>query len=686
MMRSLISSEEKAIIRLIDMIPSVKIPNYAFHNNGDLTFTNLSQAWGLNAPSFSNGAAYGDLDNDGDLDLVVNNVNMPPFIYRNEAQGKPASNYLTLKLEGTGANTDAIGASVTLYCGNRISYQELVPARGFESSMDSRLHFGLGKSTAVDSLEIDWPDGECTIMRGVQANQFLAINEKNAVTSCLKTKKDKAPALFKMMSQPPGLDFIHKENDFNDFERDRLLFCMLSDAGPHLAVGDVNGDGRDDIFICGAKDQPGALYVQDQGGRFIKTNESLFEKDRISEDVDCAFFDADGDKDPDLYVASGGSEFPASSSALADRLYINDGKGNFTRNRQILPAGKYESTSCVEPCDFDGDGDVELFVGIRLQPFAYGVPASGYLLENDGYGKFSDVTGKLAPGLKNIGMITDMAWADIDNDGDQDMVIVGDWMPVKVFINNNGTFTDESDKWGLSGTEGWWNIITAKDLNGDGRCDFLLGNHGLNSFFKASPQKPVVMYVNDFDLNGTVEQIICMYKGDTLYPAVLKDDLIKQIPSLASRYPKYSDYKSQKIEDIFPKQILDRSVVLKSNIMASCEMINTINNKFSLIPMPVETQLSPVYAIFADDFDNDRFNDVLIGGNKYLCKPQTGIYDAGYGLLIRGTNAGKLRPVPADSSGFYIKGQVRDLKELRIKDKKIITVARNNDKLGFFSY
>jgi|WetSurMetagenome_2_1015567.scaffolds.fasta_scaffold01047_4 enediyne biosynthesis protein E4 len=686
MMRSLIRNEEKAILRLIDMIPSVKIPNYAFRNNGDLTFTNLSAEWGLNTPSFSNGAAYGDLDNDGDLDLVVNNVNMPSFVYRNESQLLSRENYLTVMLEGVRKNSGAIGSSVTLFWDGRQCYQELYPERGFESSMDTRLHFGLGKCSLVDSLEIDWPDGQCTIMRGVQANQFIAINEKNAVTVCLKKPARAGDQfLFRQAGQPAGLDFRHVENDFNDFERDKLLFTMLSNEGPHLAVGDVNGDGRQDIFICGAKDSPGALYIQEEGGRFSKTNKPLFEKDKISEDVDCVFFDADGDGDPDLYVASGGSEFPSSSSALADRLYINDGKGNFTRSRQVLPAGRYESTACVEPADFDGDGDVDLFVGIRLQPFAYGVPANGYLLENDGHGNFTNVTDRLAPGLRNIGMITGMAWADVDNDGDLDMMIVGDWMPVRLFINDHGKFNDESDRRGLANSSGWWHVIAAKDINGDGRIDFLLGNHGLNSFFKASPKKPVTMYVNDFDLNGSVEQMICTYRGDTIYPLALKDDLVGQMPSLASKYPKYKSYRNAGMEDILSKEVLGRSVIDSAEVLSSCELINNGDGTFKLEPLPVEAQFSPVYAIMADDFDHDGICDLLLDGNQYRCKPQTGIYDASYGLFLRGTGNGKFVPVAPGASGFFVKGEIRDIGIMTVKGSKTLVVARNNDNLQFFS-
>ncbi len=685
-MRSMIKSKEKAILSMIDAMPSVRVSNYAFHNNGDLTFTNLSASWGLGEPSFSNGAAYGDLDNDGDLDLVVNNVNMPSFIYRNETSSQPGRNFLMLKLRGSGLNTSAIGSEVTLYYGGKISYQELVPARGFKSTVDDRLHFGLGETKLIDSIVVIWPDSRKTILTNITPDQFLTLDQKDSREINFPERNDLAKPVFTDVEEIKGLDFVHRENNFNDFERDRLLFQMLSNEGPHMAVADVNGDGFQDLYLCGAKDQPGALFEQDAKGTFRQTNVNLFEADKTSEDTDCAFFDADGDGDTDLYVASGGNEFPSSSSALCDRLYINNGNGVFKKSGQVLPAGMYESTSCVEPADFDNDGDIDLFVGIRFRPFEYGLPVNGYLLENDGHGTFKNITPEAAPQLLETGMITDMTWADIDNDNDPDIVIVGDWMPVKVFVNNKGVFSDESARYGLTNTEGWWHVVKAKDLNGDGNVDFVLGNHGLNSFFKASPDKPVTMYVNDFDLNGSIEQIICTFNGDTAYPVVKKEDLIKQIPSLERKYAKFDQYKDQTIEDIFSAEVLKRSVKRTAKIMESCVLINSGNGSFKLIPLPVEAQFSPVYAITAGDFDDDGICDIVIGGNQYRAKPETGIYNASYGLFLKGNKGGDWQSVLPLNSGLFTKGEIRDFEILNIHGTRIIAIARNNSNLKFYKY
>ena len=684
MMRSIILSEEQSILSIIDQIPTERVPNYAFQNQGDLTFVNQSDSWGLATPSHSNGAAYGDLDNDGDLDMVVNNVNMPSFLYRNNTREQAHSNYLSLAFKGSSFNTSAIGAGVTLFYQGKSSYQELVPTRGFKSSMDHRLHFGLGDITLIDSIRVHWPDGTCSLLYEVQPNQFLTLNQADALP-CPAIPASSTKHVFQKSDPPKGLTFYHKENDFNDFQREALLFHMHSSEGPRMAVGDVNGDALDDLYICGAKGSAGALYIQ-TGQGFVLSNSSLFEAESSSEETGCTLFDADGDGALDLYVACGGSELPSSSSALGDRLYLNNGKGIFSRSEQILPAGRYESSSCVQASDFDGDGDMDLFVGIRLRPFLYGVPVNGYLLVNNGSGHFTNVSDQLAPGLKEVGMITDMAWTDVDKDQDPDMVIVGQWMPVKIFINEGGHFTDRSDSFGLSGTEGWWNRVHAKDLDGDGHMDLVLGNHGLNSRFHASAEKPLTMYVNDFDLNGSVEHIICAFNGDTAYPMAMKDDLVRQIPGLERIYETFISYSGQTINDIFSEEILQRSVVLQVNTLESALLLNDGQGAFRIKPLPAESQLSPVYAIATGDFDQDDVCDILLGGNMTRAKPETGIYSAGHGLFLKGLGSENWSALPADSSGFFTRGDIRDFEIIKINGKGVIFVARNNDNLHFYTF
>ncbi len=687
MVMSIVSGNKVDYKTLIDAIPSVKIPSYAFKNTGNYRFQNVAPSWGLDAPAFSNGAAYGDLDNDGDLDLVVNNVNMPMFIYRNETNHQlPDNHYLKVILKGESGNTEAIGAKVTVRNKGKLVYLEQMPIRGYLSTVDPRPNLGLGPLTLVDTLIVEWPDDRISIMTNVKTDQILTLYQKDAVriTPRLVEPVRNENKYLTDITNEGSISFVHKEDDFNDFERDPLIYHMLSTEGPRVCEGDINGDGLADIYICGAKGESGALMIQHRDGTFESVEESLFDADKISEDTDCAMFDADSDGDLDLYVASGSNEFPESSSALADRLYINDGKGHFTKSPQVLPAGKYESTSCVVPEDFDHDGVIELFVGIRLKPFLYGVPVNGYILENDGKGNFTNVTSRIAPELLNIGMIRDMLWADVNGDGDKDILLAGDWMSLKVFINEHGTFKELKDAFGTDKTQGWWNCLAAGDFNNDGKIDFVAGNHGLNSRFKATPEKPVDMYVNDFDLNGTVEQIICIYDGDKSYPLALKHDLVRQIPGLAQKYPKYEMYKDQQITDIFSPEQLKNSIHLNTFLLETSLFENDGSGHFKRKPLPPEVQYSPVYAAFTGDFNNDGNTDILLGGNLYNVKPEVGRYDASYGSFLLGDGKGGFRNIPARESGLRLKGEIRDIVELLTAKGKILVVARSNDPLQVF--
>ena len=673
--------------KLIDAIPSVKIPNYAFKNMGNYRFQNQAVQWGLGEPGFSNGAAYGDLDNDGDLDLVINNVNLPMSIYRNESNHQlPGNHYLKVVLKGESGNTQAIGSKVTVINKGKFIYLEQMPMRGYLSTVDPRPNLGLGPLTIVDTLLVEWPDGRTTLMTNVAADQTLTLFQKDADEKSVHAvdPASSKQEYFKDISKENRINFVHKESDFNEFEQQPLLYQMMSTEGPRMCKGDINRDGLDDIYICGAKGQPGALMIQKKDGTFESVQKSLFEQDKISEETDCAMFDADGDGDLDLYVACGGNEFPESSSALSNRLYLNDGKGNFVKSSQILPVGKYESTSCVRPADYDKDGKMELFVGVRLKPFAYGVPVNGYILKSDGKGKLTDITSQVAPGLHNIGMIRDMVWADVDGDGDPDIIIAGDWMSLKVFINDNGKFKEERNAFGTEKTEGWWNCLAIGDFNGDGAIDFIAGNHGLNSRFKASPEKPVTMYVNDFDLNGTVEQVICTYDGDKSYPIALRHDLLNQIPSLEKKYPTYESYKDQQITDIFTPEQLKNSIRLDASLLATAVFINDGKGHFSMKQLPPEVQFSPVYAVSTGDYNGDGKPDILLGGNLYNVKPELGRYDASYGAFLAGDGHGNFSYIPPKISGLHLDGEIRNFTQVKTSAGKILVVARSNDSLQVF--
>ena len=669
--------ERVDFMSLINAMGSTKLRNYAFRNNGDLTFTKVSAAWGVDQPSFSNGAAYGDLDGDGAPDLVVNNVNDEAFIYRNNARAQlPANHYLQVRLEGDSANRFAVGARVTLQTRDRQFMQELEPTRGFQSSVDYTLTFGVGRIDTLESVTVDWPDGRTSGMKHVGTNQRITLRPPDRRSLSLTARPPTARSpLFRDVTSQVGLDFKHQENEFVDFDREQLIPKMVSTEGPFVTVGDVNGDGLDDFFISGAKGQPSALYVQRPNGTFVATNKALLDRDRISEDLGAAFFDANGDGKLDLYVATGGNEFSALAPALEDRLYLGDGRGNLRKTTNQLPP-LFTSGSRVA-----GSQDY-VFVGGRVVPGRYGVDPPSTLLRNDGHGKFSDVTAQVAPDLAHIGMVTDAMWLDVDGDRRVDLVVVGEWMPITIF-HNTGTKLERVATRGLEHSAGWWNRIIAGDFNGDGRIDFVVGNLGLNTRLHATPTEPARMYVKDFDGNGFPEQIVTCYENGVSLPLALRDELTAALPYLKPRYPKYSDYAGQTVEQVFGSG-LDGAIVKQAETFATTLALSNRDGSYTLVPLPREAQIAPVYGILAGDFDRDGNLDLLLAGNFEGVQPAIGQMSASYGLFLRGDGHGGFKPVGASASGFFVPGQARDIQRLRTRRGDLYIVARNNDRPLFF--
>jgi hypothetical protein len=645
---------------LIDPIPVNPIPNYAFHNLGELKFENKADVWGLGKAIHSNGAAYGDLDNDGTLDLVVNNVNQPAQIFKNQGKSRnPENHSIQLKLIGKGQNTQAIGAQIRVTSGEKIFYAEQMPNRGFQSSVDPKITLGLGPLSQLDLVQILWPDGKYTELKNQGIDQLLEVKWQDAVElpaeiTFFGTKP--IPQFSKV--ENPGLEFIHTENEFVDFDRDRLTYFMFSTEGPAFAKADVNGDGLDDLFFGGAKTFSAKLFLADPSGKYIESPQESFLADALSEDTDAVFFDADGDGDLDLFVTSGGNESGFGSPDLSDRLYLNDGKGNFTKNSTAGFATVFGSSSTVSPIDINEDGAIDLIVGGRLVPFTYGAPASSQLWINDGKGNFTEQSATLAPALKDLGMVTDSQVFDWDGDGKNDLVLVGEWMAPTFFRNNLGKL-EKVEMPNLANLKGWYRTVEIGDFDGNGLPDIALGNHGLNTRFKASATSPVSLFLNDFDQNGSIEQIFTQKVAEFQIPYTLKHELERQVPIIKKKYIRYTDYNNKGLNDIFSKEILDKSIVQDVNNFESGIVLNLGEGNFEWKPFPRFAQRSWTFAIQVLDINKDGILDLILGGNLAQIKPEIGKFDASFGEVLLGKGDGTFNFSPNYQNGLKLEGDVR---------------------------
>lgn len=667
--------KDEAVTTLLAEMPSIRVPNYLYKNNGDLSFTKMTDAWGLSEIHQSNGAAYGDLDGDGDLDLVVNNINEPASLYQNHAEKFSPHHYLRVQLKGAGKNAAGIGAEVCLFRGEKLNCQTLMPTRGFQSAVEPILTFGLGTDTLVDRIEIRWPDGGFQTLGRTQANQLLLIVQDSSAQPAGPAPA--RPAIFSASKQQP--DFAHSENDFSDFDREPLLPNLLSTQGPRLAQGDVNGDGREDLFVGGAKGQPGAVFLQTGDMNFTATGQPDLAADAGAEDLGAALFDADGDGDLDLYVVSGGNEFAENDPALQDRLYLNNGRGTFTKATASLPE-MLTSGSCVAPTDWDGDGDMDLFVGGRLVPGKYPQAPRSYFLKNDGRGNFSDATADIAPALERIGMVSSAVWTRLDEDELPDLVLVGEWMPITMWYSATGALRE------VAGSSGWWNTLTVADMDRDGDMDFLLGNLGKNSQVKVSPEEPAHLYVCDFDKNGTDDPIMTYFLDGASYPMPSRDDLLKQLPYLKGKYTSYEDYANQTIGDVFDAAELAGASRLEAVQFSSIYLENTGQGQFSVHTLPIEAQVAPVYAIAIEDVNGDGHLDAVLAGNLSGTRVKFGRYDANHGVLLLGDGKGNFRAETQVASGFHLRGDVRDMAVLTQADgRQLWLFARNNQPLESYT-
>jgi hypothetical protein len=651
--------QREDVLEIINNMPASDVVNYMFANQ-NLSFANKTKEWGMDHISNSNGAAYADLDKDGDLDLVVNNINQPAFVFQNESQKNTDNHFLQIKLQGEGLNTLGIGAQVTLFYNNEIQKSEQYTSRGYLSSVSPVLHFGLGKKKTVDSLIVAWPNGKQEKLININANQKIILQEKNATTLAQNTPKYKTV----FTEIPTTINYQNNKQSTRDFDRQPLLISELSHQGPCMTKGDLNGDGLEDVFIGGGKGQSAVIYLQQKNKQFSLLKNTPFDVDLNSEDTDAAIFDANGDGHPDLYVTSGGyHNFTSSDPSLQDRLYLNDGRGDFTKSIDALP-NIYESNATLAVHDFNADGHPDIFVGARVVPGRYPEIPSSALLINDGRGHFTNQIETLAPALRQYGMITDAQWVDINGDDQKDLIIVGEWLPVSIFISTKGKLENKTSDYFDKNYRGWWNTITVADFNKDQKPDLLLGNAGTNIQFQVAEKEPAELFYKDFDKNGSVDPLFCFYIQGSSYPYLTRDELVKQLPFLRSRFKTYQSYADAGIKDVFEKGELDDAGQLAINHLETSLFLSTSSEKFQLQALPVQAQYAPVNAIHVFDYNQDGNEDVLLAGNNSHTKLRLGSMEASYGVLLQGNGQGAFEYRSQALSGLNIKGDVKTILQM----------------------
>jgi hypothetical protein len=658
---------------LLKTLPYEPVPNYMFRNRGDLTFEKVIDEWGLNYPSYSNGAAYGDLDNDGDLDLVVNNVDEKAFVFENQGEH---SNFIRFRFQGPGTEPMGLGTRVRIYHGDQFQYNHHYVSRGYRSSLEPVMHFGLGKDTVVSRVEVTWIDGKRSVFEKLGANQVVTLNysdAREAEDSQVNNKKFH----FEDVTGKYGISAKHSENDIIDFMNQPMLPYKISALGPAFAAGDINGDSLDDFYLGGSFRNPGQLFVQKADGTFESAQEDTWKNDRFFEDTGAAFFDIDDDGDLDLYVASGGVENTPDNQQLFDRLYLNNGSGVFIKDSTLLPEVNGVG-SVVKPCDYDGDGDLDLFVGGRIQSGKYPLPPSSFLLVNEG-GRMKDLSGEKSPGLIDLGMVTGACWSDYDQDGDPDLLVVGEWMPVTIFNNHEGMLTRiKNENNGLEHSAGWWWTIASTDVDMDGDDDYILGNMGRNYRLKASINEPLELFATDFDENERLDIVYGYYQEGKLYPANDRSKAVSQNSFLVTAIPTNNQYAIMALDEIYGKENLDQAYHLQIYEMSSGILINNGDRTFHFQAFDNYAQVTNMNAVVVDDIDQDGFKDLVLGGNLYTMEAETMRNDAGIGLWIKGNGKGSFISQPYPISGLYLEGDVRALSKINTAQGDAILSVTNN--------